>query len=113
MVRLLQDVENGKVNNVLVYKIDRLTRSTKNLIELVEFFNDLGCDFNSIMESIDTSSATGRMFIKIVGIFAEFERENLAERVTFGYEQKPAKELYQHPWRVRLWLCGGRWRLIN
>lgn len=94
MVRLLQDVENGKVNNVLVYKIDRLTRSTKNLIELVEFFNDLGCDFNSIMESIDTSSATGRMFIKIVGIFAEFERENLAERVTFGYEQKTREGNY-------------------
>jgi len=43
------------------------------------------------MESIDTSTATGRMFIKIVGIFAEFERENLAERVSFGFEQK-AKE---------------------
>ena len=43
------------------------------------------------MESIDTSSATGRMFIKIVGIFAEFERENLAERVTFGMNKKPAK----------------------
>ena len=40
------------------------------------------------MESIDTTTATGRMFIKIVGIFAEFERENLAERISFGFEQK-------------------------
>jgi len=87
-MRLIEDVKTGKVKNVLVYKIDRLTRSVKNLMELIDLFAETGCAFNSLMESIDTSSATGRMFIKIVGIFAEFERENLAERVSFGYEQK-------------------------
>ena len=91
--QLIADVTSGKVNNVLVYKIDRLTRSTKNLIELVELFNNHHCAFNSLIESIDTSSATGRMFLKIVGIFAEFERENLAERVRLGVERK-AKEGY-------------------
>ncbi|MDL2273401.1 recombinase family protein [Oscillospiraceae bacterium OttesenSCG-928-G22] len=91
--QMIADITSGKVNNVLVYKIDRLTRSTKNLIELVELFNRQQCAFNSLQESIDTSSATGRMFIKIVGIFAEFERENLAERVRFGLERK-AKEGY-------------------
>ncbi|MCL2404281.1 MAG: recombinase family protein [Defluviitaleaceae bacterium] len=89
--QLIADVASGKVKNVLVYKIDRLTRSTKNLIELVELFNANRCAFNSLQESIDTSSATGRMFLKIVGIFAEFERENLAERVRLGLERK-AKE---------------------
>ncbi|MCL2199983.1 MAG: recombinase family protein [Defluviitaleaceae bacterium] len=91
--RLIADVENGTVNNVLVYKIDRLTRSTKNLIELVDLFNQNNCAFNSLNESIDTASATGRMFLKIVGIFAEFERENLAERVRMGIERK-AREGY-------------------
>ncbi|MCL2224106.1 MAG: recombinase family protein [Defluviitaleaceae bacterium] len=91
--QLIADVTSGKVKNVLVYKIDRLTRSTKNLIELVEIFNVNRCAFNSLQESIDTSSATGRMFLKIVGIFAEFERENLAERVRLGIERK-AKEGY-------------------
>jgi site-specific DNA recombinase len=91
--RLIADVTSGKVKNVLVYKIDRLTRSTKNLIELVELFNANRCAFNSLQESIDTGSATGRMFLKIVGIFAEFERENLAERVRLGLERK-AKEGY-------------------
>lgn len=91
--QMIADVTSGKVNNVLVYKIDRLTRSTKNLIELVELFNNHHCAFNSLQESIDTSSATGRMFLKIVGIFAEFERENLAERVRLGVERK-AKEGY-------------------
>ena len=91
--QLIADVESGKINNVLVYKIDRLTRSTKNLIDLVDLFNDNDCAFNSLVESIDTASATGRMFLKIVGIFAEFERENLAERVRLGMERK-VKEGY-------------------
>ena len=91
--QLIADVTSGKIKNVLIYKIDRLTRSTKNLIELVELFNANRCAFNSLQESIDTSSATGRMFLKIVGIFAEFERENLAERVRLGLERK-AKEGY-------------------
>jgi len=99
VLRLLEDVKAGKVNNVLVYKIDRLTRSTKNLIELIDLFAETGCAFNSLMESIDTSTATGRMFIKIVGIFAEFERENLAERVSFGIEQKAREGNYTN--------CGG------
>ena len=94
MLRMLKDLEDGKINNVLVYKIDRLTRSTKNLIELTELFSYHHCEFSSLMESIDTSTATGRMFLKIVGIFAEFERENLAERITFGYEQKTREGNY-------------------
>jgi len=85
---MLFDIKNKKINNVLVFKIDRLTRSTKDLIELVELFNDYDCDFNSLSESIDTSTATGRMFIKIIGIFAEFERENIVERVKLGFERK-------------------------
>lgn len=93
MKRLIADVVSGKVKNVLIYKIDRLTRSTKNLIELIELFNQNNCAFNSLTESIDTNTATGRMFLKIVGIFAEFERENLAERVRLGLERK-AREGY-------------------
>jgi site-specific DNA recombinase len=91
--QLIADIVSGKVKNILVYKIDRLTRSTKNLIELIEIFNQHHCAFNSLLESIDTASATGRMFLKIIGIFAEFERENLIERVKLGLERK-AKEGY-------------------
>ena len=93
MKRLIADIASGKVTNVLVYKIDRLTRSTKNLIELIDLFNQYQCAFNSLNEAIDTTTATGRMFLKIVGIFAEFERENLAERVRLGLERK-AREGY-------------------
>ncbi len=92
--RLIEDVKSGNVNNVLIYKLDRLTRSVKDLINLIELFEEYNCSFNSVTEKLDTSNAVGRMFIKIIGIFAEFERENLAERVSFGYEQKTREGNY-------------------
>ena len=90
---MIEDIKNGKVQNVLVFKIDRLTRSIVDLMHLIELFNTHDCAFNSLTESIDTQSATGRMFIKILGIFAEFERENISERVRTGFERK-VKEGY-------------------
>lgn len=92
--RLINDVKAKKITNVLVYKLDRLTRSVKDLIYLIELFDKNNCTFNSQTEKIDTSNAVGRMFVKIIGIFAEFERENLAERVSFGYEQKTKEGNY-------------------
>lgn len=85
---LIDDVEKGNINNVLVFKIDRLTRNTADLIYLINLFNSYNCAFNSLSESIDTQTASGRMFIKIVGIFAEFERENIIERSKIGFERK-------------------------
>lgn len=94
VTRLIEDVKKGKIKNVLIYKLDRLTRSVKDLIYLIELFDKNNCTFNSQTEKIDTSNAVGRMFVKIIGIFAEFERENLAERVTLGYEQKTREGNY-------------------
>jgi len=93
ITRLIDDIEAGNVNNVLVFKVDRLTRSTRNLLELVELFEEYNCAFNSLTESIDTDTPSGRMFLKIIGIFAEFERENLVSRLKLGFERK-AKEGY-------------------
>jgi site-specific DNA recombinase len=90
---LIADVKAGNVKNVLVFKIDRLTRSTADLIYLVDIFNQYDCAFNSLLESIDTHTASGRMFLKIIGIFAEFERENIIERTKVGVERK-VKEGY-------------------
>jgi len=90
---MLADIKSGNVQNVVVFKIDRLTRSTADLVYLVDFFNQYNCAFNSLSESIDTQTASGRMFIKIIGIFAEFERENIIERVKMGLEKK-VKEGY-------------------
>lgn len=92
--RLLKDVEEGRIDNVLVYKLDRLTRSLIDLMEMINFFEKYDCSLNSHTEKLDTSNAVGRMFVKILGTFAEFERENLAERVAFGYEQKTREGNY-------------------
>ena len=93
MNELIADIKAGRVNNVLVYKIDRLTRSTRDLIDLTDIFREYKCNFNSLMESIDTQTASGRMFLKIIGIFAEFERENIIERISLACEKK-VKEGY-------------------
>jgi site-specific DNA recombinase len=86
--RMIEDIKAGRVKNVLVFKLDRLTRSVADLVYLIDLFKKHDCDFNSLTESIDTSTASGRMFIKIIGIFAEFERENIGERVRVGIERK-------------------------
>lgn len=52
--RLLDDIKKGNVNNVLVFKVDRLTRNTKNLLELVELFNQHNCAFNSLTEDMNS-----------------------------------------------------------
>jgi len=97
---LIEDIKAGHVKNVLVFKIDRLTRSTADLLYLVELFNQYDCAFNSLMESIDTQTASGRMFLKIIGIFAEFERENIVERVTLGNERKAREGYTLASWRI-------------
>ena len=66
--RMIDDIKAGKVKNVLVFKLDRLTRFVADLVYLIDVFNENGCAFNSLMESLDTSTASGRMFIKIIGI---------------------------------------------
>ena len=91
--RMIDDIKAGHVQNVLVFKLDRLTRSVADLVNLIDLFKTHGCAFNSLTESIDTSTASGRMFLKIIGIFAEFERENIGERVRLGMERK-AREGY-------------------
>ena len=88
LVKMIADVMQKNIQNVLVFRVDRLTRSTKDLINLMEIFRENNCAFNSLTESIDTQTASGRMFIKIIGIFAEFERENLIERVSVALEKK-------------------------
>ena len=85
---MMTAVKTGLVKNVLVFKIDRLTRSTADLIYLTDLFNQYDCAFNSLTESIDTDTPSGRMFLKIIGIFAEFERENIVERSKVGIERK-------------------------
>ena len=70
--RMLDQLRPGDV--VVVWRLDRLGRSLKNLIALVEDLADRGVGFRSLSESIDTTTANGRLFFSIMGALAEFER---------------------------------------
>lgn len=85
--RLLSDAESGLFDVVLVYKLDRLTRSVRDLHSLLDTFEKYGVKFRSATEIYDTTTAMGKLFITIVAALAEWERGNLAERVRFGMEQ--------------------------
>ena len=78
----LQDMLNNlrPGDEVVIYKLDRLGRSLKHLIELSEHFNTNDIQLISIKDSIDTTTATGRMMFNIIASFAEFERELIKER---------------------------------
>ncbi|ERN52801.1 recombinase family protein [Alkalihalophilus marmarensis] len=89
--RLLNNMEEGAFDCVLVYRLDRLTRSVLDLYEMIKKFEKHDIKFKSATEVYDTTTATGRLFVTIIASLAQWERENLGERVRFGLEQK-AKE---------------------
>jgi DNA invertase Pin-like site-specific DNA recombinase len=82
--RLMDHLRSGDV--VTVYKLDRLSRSLKDLLLTLEKIELVGASFLSLTEAIDTGTPAGRMMMQIVGSFAEFEREMLRERTRHGLE---------------------------
>jgi site-specific DNA recombinase len=82
--RLLADMAAGKFEVLLVYRLDRLVRSVTDLHNLLTLFEKHNVKFKSATEVFDTTSAMGRLFITMVGAMAQWERENLAERVSMG-----------------------------
>jgi site-specific DNA recombinase len=78
---LLVDVRAGKITVVVVYKVDRLTRSLADFAKLVELFDQYGVSFVSITQSFNTTSSMGRLTLNVLLSFAQFEREVIGERV--------------------------------
>ena len=78
---LLADVRAGKINTVVVYKVDRLTRSLADFAKLVELFDQYEVSFVSITQSFNTTSSMGRLTLNVLLSFAQFEREVIGERV--------------------------------
>ncbi len=81
LTELLKDIEAGQINVVVVYKIDRLSRSLCDFTDLSKLFERHGVSFVSVTQQIDTSNAAGRMMLNILMSFAQFEREMTADRI--------------------------------
>jgi DNA invertase Pin-like site-specific DNA recombinase len=81
---MLDQLREGDV--VVVWKLDRLSRSLKDLLVIMERIDQAGADFKSLTESIDTTTPAGRMMMQMVGAFAEFEREMIRERTKAGLD---------------------------
>ena len=79
--QLLAEVRAGKIDIVLVYKVDRLTRSLADFAKLIELFDAHGVSFVSVTQSFNTSSSMGRLTLNVLLSFAQFERELIGERV--------------------------------
>ena len=88
--RLMDDAKKRRFDVVLVWKFDRFARSLKMLIDHLELFEQLGIDFISYKENIDTTTAMGKLIFSINAAYAEFER-TIKDRVKSGVNAKRAK----------------------
>src|SRR3984957_6198784 len=87
--RLLDQLREG--DTIVVWKLDRLSRSLKDVLHLMERIAKAGAGFRSLTESVDTTTPAGRMMMHMVGAFAEFERDMIRERTRAGLENARAE----------------------
>jgi site-specific DNA recombinase len=91
---MMRDINSGLVDCVLTYKIDRLTRSSKDFYNIIEVFDTKGVTYVSVTEHFNTASAAGRLLRNIMLTFAQFEREMTSERVRDKCQQNAMKGLW-------------------
>jgi len=88
MQEMLSDAEQHKFTAIFIYKLDRFSRSLKDLILTIDKIKSWGIDFVSLQDRIETTTASGKLMFHIISAFAEFERNVIRERTKFGMDKK-------------------------
>ena len=92
--RLLKDIKNGKISRVIVYKLDRISRSVLDFANMMDIFQKYNVEFISCNEKFDTGTPMGRAMLNICIVFAQLERETIQQRVKDTYASRSQKGFY-------------------
>lgn len=92
--RMIEDIKSNKIHKVIVYRLDRISRSILDFAEMMDLFQKQDVAFVSATEHFDTSSPMGRAMLNICIVFAQMERETIQQRVTDAYESRSQKGFY-------------------
>lgn len=96
MLVLLQDIKDGKICKIVIHNLDRLTRSMKDLLYLIELLEEFDVQLFSLREKIDTKTAIGRFFVSMIILIAQWEREAISERTKRAMDQAALEGNYIH-----------------
>lgn len=92
--KMMGKIEKGEISKVIVYRLDRISRSLSDFVKILNTFKEHGVEFVSSQEAFDTSSPYGDLIVKILAVFAEFERNSIIARVTQAYEHRSEMGFY-------------------
>lgn len=92
--KMMRKIEQGKITKVLTYRLDRISRSLGDFISILNIFKEYNVEFVSTQEAFDTGSPYGELIVKILAVFAEFERNSIIQRVTQAYEHRSEMGFY-------------------
>ena len=92
--KMMQDIESGEIRRVIVYRLDRISRSVLDFANVIDVFQKYQVDFVSTMEKFDTGTPIGKAMLMIVMIFAQLERETIQQRVIDAYSSRSKRGFY-------------------
>ena len=92
--KMMTDIKGGRIEKVIVWKLDRISRSLLDFAKIIEVFNTYNVSFDSVVDNFDTATPMGRAMLSIVMVFAQLERETIQLRILANYHQRAEKGFY-------------------